>query len=101
MIQIIVTGKVVAIHPDAPGGGGQLGWTAELHEKVWNGKTEEIRIWTIALDMYQGNKLQKALVQIKFFGFVCDAIRFEYEWQGEKKGMVVWYNARGTKFFTL
>lgn len=101
MIQIIVTGKVNSVVPALDHDGKESGFEVELHEKVWDGKQEVVRIWTIRLDKYQGDKLKKAMFQIKFFGFVCDAFRMEWEWQGEKKGMVIWYAARGNKFFTL
>lgn len=100
-IQVMVTGKVVSVKPlpgqkDAP-----EQFEAELHEKVWNGQSDDIRIWTLILDSYQGKRLMKANATIKYFGFHCDAMRIEWEWQGEKKGMVIWYSARARSFFTL
>lgn len=101
MIQIIVTGKVTRVDKAPVAQNSKPGFVATLEEKVWNGEKEIVRLWEIELDAYQGEKLIKAIVNWKFFGFICDAMRLEWEWQGEKKGMVVWQHARGNKFFNL
>lgn len=101
MIQVIVSGQVKALNEYKPGGGGLLGYQAEVHEKVWDGEKQVVRIWIVHLDVYTGKKLEKAMVQIKYFGFICNDLTITYELQGTEKRLVVWYNLNGKSFFTL
>ena len=101
MRQLIVTGKVTKIDPSVPAQNAQEGFIVSMEEKIWDGQKEVVVLWEIHLDKYQGERLKKAMFQIKYFGFVCDAFRMDYEWQGEKRGMIIWYSARAQKFFTL
>jgi len=101
VIQVIVSGKVehlthVEATKDSP-----AFYNAEVHEKVWNGKKEDIRIWDIRMDAYTGERLSKAMVQIKYFGFICDRMGFSYEMQGKDNRLVVWLVANARQYFTL
>ena len=101
MIQIIVSGKVVRVTRVDATKEAPVFYNAEVHEKVWNGKKEEIRIWDIRMDAYTGERLEKAVVQIKYFGFVCDRLGFSYELQSVDKRLVVWLVASARQYFTL
>jgi len=101
MLQVIVSGKVehltcVEASKDSP-----EFYNAEVHEKVWNGQKQEVRIWDIRMDKYTGERLVKAKVQIKYFGFICNRMGFSYELQGADKHLVVWLVANARDFFTL
>ena len=101
MLQIIVSGKVEKLSEVDRDNNTQTTYVAELHEKVWDGQKNVIRVWDIKLDKYTGERLKKAMVQIKYFGFNCDLLQFAYEQQGKDGRLVVWITVRGRDFFTL
>lgn len=101
MRHLTISGQVIQIVQQQNEGGQKTGFVVELHEKVWNGEKNEIIIWDVHLDQYTGEKLQKAHVQIKYFGFQCDNFKINYEYIRAKDKMNVWWSARGRSFFTL
>lgn len=101
MIQVIVTGKVVDLTKYEAKGARPAYFVAELHEKVYEDGKTITRIWNVTMDTWTGEKLEKAMVQIKWFGFICSGLKMVTEWQGDKIGTVIWLNVRAQSYFTL